>query len=361
MKEIAILTFYTSKNNYGQILQGYALQTYLKQNGYNAYIVKFNSFKSLLKERIIMLPSLRGLYCKEDRLRDFKKFKSSISYSLKTYYSFSSLDKNFPKADFIITGSDQIWAYMRNKERRNAYLLNFTNDLPKISYAASFGRNHLQKDEINMFRVALKKYEAVLVREQSGVDICKKMGIDNAMVVCDPVALLNPEQWRELSTSVDLPHNGKKNIFVYSLAEGNYETLSILIDKLKENFNFITAYVGKNGKKSNVFPTIQEWLGYIDKCDFVITDSFHGTLFSILFGTPFITIKSKERAMMNDRLFTLFDYTSLLTRYVDISDIQKVDKLINNIKPIYIDSKFQRLIDISKDKLNEILSISLNH
>lgn len=357
MKKIAVLTFYTSKDNYGQILQGYALQTYLKQMGFHAYIVRFNSLKSLLKEWGTKLFSLKFIHCKVDNLRKFKEFKHNISYSSKTYYSFSSLNRHFPQADIIITGSDQVWAHMRNIERRKAYLLNFDNKIPKMSYAASFGRNHLQNEEKKMYRTALEQYTTILVREISGVKICKELGIDKVSVVCDPVALLNCNQWRKLETSVPLLQNGKKNIFVYSLAEGNYNTLSALIERMDGNFNFVTTYVGQKGKKSSVFPTVSEWLGYIDQCDFVITDSFHGTLFSILLGTPFITIKSKERATMSDRLLTLFHYTGLSERYIDITDVQKVDYFLIDNMPLTIDSKFEQLINVSKEKLKENLSI----
>lgn len=360
MKKIAVLTFYTSKNNYGQILQGYALQTYLKQMGFQAYIVKFNSFKSLMKEWGTMLLSPQLIHRKFDNLRKFREFKHNISYSSKTYYSFSSLNRNFPQADIVITGSDQVWAHMRNIERRKAYLLNFDNKIPKMSYAASFGRNHLQNEEKKMYRTALEQYTTVLVREMSGVEICRELGID-ATVVCDPVALLNCDQWRKLETSVPLLQNGKKYIFVYSLAEGNYDNLSALIESMKGEFNFVTTYIGQKGKKSSVFPTVPEWLGYIDQCDFVITDSFHGTLFSILLGTPFITIKSKERATMSDRLLTLFHYTGLSERYIDITDVQKVDSFLKDNMPLTIDSKLEQLINVSKERFKDNLLKSLKH
>ena len=331
MIKVAVQTFWTSKYNYGQILQGYALQQFLLKNGFEAYIIRFDSFLSRLKEKILVC--LKGKLWsdyKQGKLRQFDEFKKkNILYSEKYYGTFHSLKKNPPPSNYYIVGSDQVWTYMRNTERRNGYLLRFGDKtIKKIAYAASFGRNELGASEKNDYIVALKDFSFVGVREKSGMEICRKLGV-SAYWVIDPVALLTVSDWRKISAHISLDKGKRKNIFLYTLTSSiQNHSISRIIDEFTKNYNLYYANSSETfDSKMNIAPSIEEWISYIDLCDGVVTDSFHCTLFCIIFQKNFVTIKRHNGEKMNNRLISLLERLNLLNRYVDSSS-GNIEKLL---------------------------------
>lgn len=328
MKKVAVQTFWTSQYNYGQILQGYALQQFLRENGFDAYIIRFDSVLSRLKEKLLVI--LRGklwVDYKQQKLRHFNEFKKhDIKYSKKFYGTFRSLQNNPPEANYYIVGSDQVWAYMRNAERRNEYLLRFgRKGVKKIAYAASFGRNKLEKDEINIFKESLTDFSFVGVREESGMNICQRLGIKSYWVI-DPVALLSASEWKNIASSkINISHN-KPRVFLYTLTDGMINpSIYQIIDEFSSDYAIYYANSSETfDERMNVTPTIEEWVAYINQCDFVITDSFHCTLFCILLQKNFVTIKRHNGEKMSNRLISLLSRLHLLNRYTDAS--------ISNIK-----------------------------
>ena len=322
-KKIGVVTFWTSKYNYGQILQGYALQRFLNEKGYNAYIIRFDSLLSRLKEIISI--GVQGKLItnyKQGKLRHFDEFKKiNIQYSRKRYNTLYSLQNSPPEADYYIVGSDQVWTYMRNAERRDGYLLRFGNkQVKKIAYAVSFGRDSLNEDEKNVFKESLADFSFVGVREESGMNICKSIGIESYWVV-DPVALLSASEWRRIASSiVDIPHS-KTSIFLYSLTDG-IQTPSIynIIDNFSNKYKVYYANSSEQfDRRTNVAPSIEEWIAYINQCDIVVTDSFHCTLFCILLQKNFVTIRRHNGERMSNRLTSLLNRLNLIERYVDAS------------------------------------------
>lgn len=323
MKKIAVQTFWTSRYNYGQILQGYALQQFLRNNGFDAYIIRFDSILSRLKEK--MLICLKGklrIDYEQGQLRNFNKFKKRhILYSSKIYRTFHSLQKNPPKADYYIVGSDQVWTYMRNAERRNGYLLRFGNkEVKKLAYAASFGRNELEPNEISDYEEALKDFSFVGVREESGMKICENLGIKSYWVI-DPVALLTINEWRQIAASITFDEDNRERMFLYSLTNSiQNSSISEILDCFSKKYAlYYTNSSDFIDNRMNVAPTLEEWISYIDLCDCVVTDSFHCTLFCIIFQKNFVSIKRHDGEKMNNRLISLLSRLHLLDRYVDAS------------------------------------------
>lgn len=323
MKKIAIQTFWTSQYNYGQVLQGYALQHFLRRNGFDAYIIRFDSILSRLKEKILIcLKGKLWLDYKQRQLRHFDEFKKQhIRYSPKFYGTFHALQKNPPQTDYYIVGSDQVWTYMRNAERRYGYLLRFGNkEVKKLAYAASFGRNELEPNEISDYIEALNFFSFVGVREESGMKICRSLGVKSYWVI-DPVALLTVDEWRLMTTSISLSKDERKRIFLYSLTSSiQNPAICGILDYFSERY---TLYYANSSElfdsRMNVAPTIEEWISYIDSCDYIVTDSFHCTLFCIIFQKNFVTIKRHNGEKMNNRLISLLGRLHLLERYVDAS------------------------------------------
>ena len=355
---IGVQTFWTSENNYGQILQGFALQHFFKVYGYNSYIIRFDSILSKIKENVIALR--KGQIFRNNKLnklRNFEAFKKRhIQYSKQKYLTYKSLQKNPPAADVYIVGSDQVWAHMRNEERRKSYLLCFGNKVPKMAYAASFGRNELEKNEISSFKEALSDFAFVGVREETGRNICTSLGIKSHWVI-DPVALLSADVWREMARPINISKD-RKTLFLYTLTDGNINgKIYDIIDSLSETCDvYYTNSSNIPDKRMNITPQIDEWISYIKDCDYIITDSFHCTLFSIIFNKNFITIKRANGEKMNNRLLSLLTRLNLLKRYSDVS-FATIQELIK--QPIDWDcanKEFQSWVQESSNLLLQELS-----
>jgi hypothetical protein len=352
--KVGIMTFWNSHSNYGQILQGYALQRYLEQYGCDAYIIRFNNFLSQIKEILTLIKKQLLIYSlKNHQKRRFNEFKLQIKYSKSIYHSFVSLRRNPPQVNLFIVGSDQVWTYMRSKERRNGYLLNFADNVKKISYAASFGRDNLKVDELDDFKTALSKLSTITVREKTGCDICEQLGFKAQMVI-DPIALLNTTDWKYIEIRPTFKNNRKKNAFIYLLADEDKKIID-LTTKLQEEYNIY--YTNPNGKGflPDCTPSIPEWIGFIDKCDIVITDSYHCTLMSILLNTQFVTVSRTNGIQMNNRLLTLFEITELKYRYVPLTDLNEVMKAVNTYSKITWTDTFIKLIEDSRMLLRKTI------
>ena len=263
--------------------------------------------------------------------------------------------RNPPKADIYIVGSDQVWAYMRNRERRKAYLLSFgETSVKKIAYAASFGRDNL-KDDIDDYRNALKHFSYLGIREKSGQSICTNLGFD-ASWVTDPVTLLSPDDWRGLKTSINL-NSKNKNVFFYTLTNVQQNICyKELKDFLQETYSvYYTNSSELLDENCKLFPSPKEWLTYIDECDAIVTDSFHCTMFCIMFNKPFVTIVRGDGNGMSNRLTSMLENLGLSERYIQC-DSKKVEILLNqDIDWDMVNCKLSDWVNYSKQQLLEAL------
>lgn len=326
--KVGVTTFLHTQSNYGQVLQAFALQKVLKSLGYDVYVLKEeidNSFPLWLKfiGYFKTLFSLKLLKLKFEH-------KSSNALNVDRHFSdfihnnisvFSIVCKNVDEFrlavedfDILITGSDQVWNKYMTKSKHSFYLLDFGRETTrKIAYAASFGRNKLYFYEKKYFKECLSKFSMVTVREKKGIDICNRLGI-NAIMVCDPVALLDKKDWMSF-----VINNKNVDVFAYMIASSNGESslISPTIDLLQKN-NFKIKYCSASrfdDPLNNVYPSIEEWLSYISNAKFVITDSFHCCMFCIIFNTPFIVLpREGEASCMNDRLISLLNVVGLSER-----------------------------------------------
>ena len=201
---IGIITFWESTDNYGQVLQAYALQQVLKDMGHEPYQIRYSlkasqtniPQSSLLKKIIKLLlvyplvislkrrkKQREDLVCRtiieeKNKIRKFHQFRNEyISQSERIYYSIEEIRKDPPIADCYITGSDQVWTMLLNIEGNNAYFLDFgAPSIKRIAYAASFGRSSYPAAIQPILKEKLSKFDAISVREKEGVDICGMLG-----------------------------------------------------------------------------------------------------------------------------------------------------------------------------------------
>lgn len=344
--KIGILTL-PFNNNYGGYLQAYALMTVLKQEGHEVELIyrQHNKHKFPVSYYIKTIVKMilgrphgplnptpdNWLRIKGKNLMPF--VDKYISPRTKPLYSSIELEAAVigSNYDVVITGSDQLWRpdYVPNIE--NFFLSFLKNSKTKvISYAASFGTDkpNYTEEQKEICGDAISRFKAVSVREQSGIDVIKNFGWNTAkepVVVLDPTMLLPKEHYFSLLPNIESPSKGK--VFCYVLDNS---------EEIKAKTNEIVSQLGKekyeiaNIQKTGAdLPSIETWLSAIRDADFVITDSFHGTVFSILFNKQFVSYANINRGY--DRFVTLLEQFNLLDRLNNYTNSQTDWKEVNHI------------------------------
>lgn len=385
---IGITTYWTSNNNYGQLLQCWALQQFLIKNGHAPYLIRFllysektettlynkiklfflRCFKFILIYPIYQSYNKRKLekseklldsfFNEKDKQREFDDFRNN--HLLKTeqiYEDYSVLLMNPPTADIYMCGSDQIWNFNLHPNNLKPFFLQFGSEsIKRIAYAPSIGRDYWPEDRLHELKQYLSCFSYVSLREETGVKICKDLGVD-AKHVLDPTLLLKKEDYETLED------NSFKNeapyIFIYGV---NYKT--------KEDINFgrIKDYANKNKLRiivtngsgytpcreifdgvEYIYATIPRWLSLIANAELVITPSFHGSVFSILYHknlmyTPlkgnFSRGNSRVLGLLNDLELNCMiqnDKTSISEYLNQNIDWLKTDKLLNEKRRSSVD------------------------
>lgn len=321
MNKIGIVTL-PLHFNYGGILQAYALQQVLKKIGYDAVVIGHP--KNTIKEKIKdALYKFSGVY---------KFINANISIiRLDVPFSDEAMKKNNIHA--LVVGSDQVWRPCmgtdRNENVARYFLKTEKVNIRKVAYAASFGVDYwdFTKEETEKAIGQVKDFDAVSVRESSGIDLCVKyLNANNVVQVLDPTMLLHSNDYRSFTTMSPFKTN-KKHCFVYLLdymREGNKDIIKEIVHG---DVEIHTAKVERNTIKKflNAHDTVEKWLSSIYYSDFVITDSFHGCVFSILFHKEFYVMGNVVGG--NARIVSLLNMFGLQDRFVDNTKMQNVSKI----------------------------------
>ena len=229
--KIGIVTFWQSDDNYGQLLQCWALQQVLLKMGHEPFLIRYNyhgyyddapSWKRLAR-MILVWPYLKQMKRKRkielnkinNICRDFDKFRDeNLNMSDLYYASPDDLKNNPPQADAYIAGSDQVWAQLVGRKRSMPFFLDFGNfSTKRISYAPSFAMKTYPAKLNGKLKQALEKFDALSVREQDGVDICRNLGYDVTRVL-DPTLLLEKRLYESLMSQRE---NQSPFIYIYSI------------------------------------------------------------------------------------------------------------------------------------------------
>lgn len=309
--------------NYGSILQAYATQKAVEKLGYESEIINyirtdeqgFNISDTMLRRnqkwnknfltrviyKVLQTPVYAGTYYK------FRKFsKEFLMESNRVYASTQDL-LEYPTADIYCTGSDQVWGKIGNVEYDENYFLQFApSDKKCIAYAASFGKEKLSSELQSALPSLLEKYSCIGVREVSAVNLVQNAGYD-AVQVLDPTLLLSALEWKQVTSDYI---REKGYVLIYQLHnDKRLEKYAAQFAK-KTNRKLIRIsismlYIFKSGKLAYM-PTPSEFLKYFQNCDYVVTDSFHATVFSILFNKNFVDILPKGTGTRIVSLLQLF-------------------------------------------------------
>lgn len=335
--------------NYGGALSYYALHQVLRKMGFSVLMIAKTS---------------------EDA--NYKPDKNSIPYrfALKYYY----ISRNHSKysmqglnehCNIFISGSDQLFNPVLWQWSGPEYFLHFVNsDNKKISYASSFGNEFRQIGHLTeKMAYWVKRFDAMSVRESYGVDIAKKVyGVD-VQKVLDPVFLCNLKEYEDLIEQSDV--KTKEHYFVNFILDPCEEKRDIVYyveSKLRCDYiNLINAdHIEENKIKMNMKNVmadadIEDWLKYYYYSEFVVTDSFHGTCFAIIFHKPFISIANRERG--ENRFISLLEEFGLLDRLVySLDDIKAKGNLFDDIDYGKVDAIWKEKKDISVKWLHKAIT-----
>lgn len=389
--QIGITTFWQTSDNYGQQLQMWALQQHLREEGHQPFLIRYAPapLSSPLKDlaRTLLIASRWWIFIKsktaqrwaeaaiERRLgainrsrnvnRDFAGFRQQhIAMSEKIYRSLEELQETPPTAEAYITGSDQVWFNSLINPQNKIWYLHF--GIPqtlRIAYAASIGRN-IEPQELPIFTEMLRSFNAVSVREENAVRQCQEAGRSDAVQVIDPTLLLLRENYEDLIRS----HTWKtENPYIFSYVLNIKTAEDFYVDQI-ERYRLSVRLEHKTVSSSGYYqardffsntppllPTIPEWIRLIRDAACVVTSSFHGLVFAIIFHRPFVAIPlTGKHSKANARITSLLESLGIEGRMMKPSaDFQTL--MQQPIQWEKVEKKMNRLRDSSLQFLREAL------
>ena len=356
--------------NHGASLQEYALLKYLEELGHTAEVIHykppylsqhFNLWaisnpvykRNLVFKIVYLILKLPRRVIALKRKKAFDVFsKRYIKTSKTKYTSNDELKKKLPEADAYICGSDQIWNSFFQNGKDPAFYLNFVpDDKLKISYAASFAIDEIQKDLVPFVKEKVGRINHVSVRETSGVKILKNLGISKTIQVMDPVFLLSLNYWKDTFVeSLD-----DKFVFVYDFDSN--PLIKEMALKLKKENGYEIYTVNKNityADKNYYLEGPEKFLSLIYNSQYNLTNSFHAVAFSLIFEKQFLVFNRSEK--INTRMRDLLELIGLPQFLVDTKCIKDHYKEEINYK--MVDKKLREHIQFSKDFLSNALKKS---
>lgn len=350
MMNIGIVTHYYGSINYGGNLQAYALCAFLNQNDYAEQITyKFqDGYKKNIKEKVkyILNTKTRSKFgiiyqyfynkfrkkaiaqFSEQRKNAFEKFCKEFIPHSKEIYSAAELKNCVNNYDVFITGSDQVW-----NGYNSGFFLDFVpSEKYKMSYAASIAKTSLSSEEKEKFRESLKSFRAVSVREETAIDLLEGLSPIPPELNLDPVLLLTRQDWEKLCSD-RFPK--EKYVFCYFLGPNSRarKAAKRFAKKIGVNVLAIPMWIRKIDKKytdktiGDASP--QDFLSLIRNAEAVFTDSFHATVFSIVFQKNFYVFNQTRKGDMSSRIVTLMKLFGMEERFCDTREKEK---------PAYIDN-----------------------
>lgn len=357
-----------SPSNYGSLLQSIATVKTIEGLGHDCSIIDYQrpderglkgvltqvnckaGFGNPLKKLAyiaIRYPIEKFAQVRFDRMR--KKYLKMTSRCS------SHVDLKKISADAFITGSDQVWGPMMNGVYDSAYFLQFVGkDSRKLAYAASFGKTKFDESTVVAYKKMLSEYDKIAVREKSAVSLLEEWGLNNCLgQVLDPTLLLDMSQWTNLlikKNDFD-KYKDLKYILVYQIH--NDPKLSGYAKRLAKYTGMELLRVNPmlhqalRGGKFICSPDLSEFLSLVANASCIVTDSFHGTCFSINFGKQFIEILPNNATGTRNQ--SILELTGLSDRILcDFNDYSLVDKVIDY-------GKVNELLEVERRKSLEVI------
>ena len=335
--KIGILTYHFA-DNFGAVFQAYALQQLLSSLGYEsefidyqpAHVQKGGSFvlpisKNRIKANVVTayqkLTTLRQmLFDDGSRQKKFLDFRRQhLTVGSRRFATLEELQNSEHGYDHLICGSDQIWNSSIQYGIDPAYFLNFGNpQTNRISFAPSFGNGTVDTQHQKQVAGLLSSIDHLSVRETSGVELVKRLAGREAICVPDPTLMIDD------FSAIVTDHEQRDYIMSYVLRSADTVTdvQRLVADTL--NLPMLVPkdrYLKKQNLGTSIDPTPGQWLGYIRDANFVVTNSFHGTAFSVIFQKPFISVGiTGRKSGVNDRAKSFLTRLGLQDRFIERFD-----------------------------------------
>lgn len=355
--KIGIITFHWA-TNYGAVLQAYALQSFLKKLKHDVKIIDYmpdyydKSFRNCFRAkrpRIIIKNILE--YYKE---KPFVIFRKKYFDLTARYNSIQELKTMPPDCDVYICGSDQIWnqyfTTLGEGQITTSYFLDFGDQKTiRISYAASFGCTEYPEAIEKIAAPCLSKFKAISVRERTGCEIIRRMGFNKVSLMPDPTLLLSAKDYDKI---IDHPVIDDDAFSFFYVIHDHQFTVKKIEDFFRSK---LSKRVVSTKRLRYSMIDINEWLANIKSCEYIVTNSFHGVVFSIIYNKPFIAIPVEGTlAGMNDRIFTLLNQLGLQNRILANCDLNRMMALLSEkINWDCVDEKIQSLRNDAENFLLE--------
>lgn len=354
---IGILTL-PLHTNYGGILQAYALQTVLERMGHEVMVIdkkrayRLPIWKAPFVYAKRILKNICGenipVFFEQKLLKEKPVIRQNTDKFIKRYIHLLSVDDYslLKSSDFdaIVVGSDQVWRPLYFRKIEDAYL-GFAKDwdIRRIAYAASFGTDEWEysKKQTKLCKELLKRFDAVSVREKSAVELCMRYFAREASHVLDPTMLLSADDYIRHFDLKAMPKS-QGTLLCYFLDASSEK--NAVADKIAKETGLLMFNVNAKVEdwcipvEKKIQPPVESWLKGFYDAEFVVTDSFHACVFSLIFNKPFIVVTNKERGIC--RISSLLE------------DFDLKDRLVYTIADLNIDLK-----NICYDNINSIIRI----
>lgn len=349
---IGILTSTPSfDDNYGAVLQGYALQRYLADRGFDAVDIRYRGGQEYVRGKVSLLERFAGIFLSPEpfsrkvkkittkrkrmtKIELFKKFQRDyVEFFNDDYVDYTSLCNIVDNFDAFICGSDQVWnPRVHGEENDPGYFLQFAVGRKRtVAYAPSFGVSVIPPHCQESLATFAKSLDHISVREETGADLLRKYADMDAPVVVDPTLLLSDDNWRDIAQKPDwLP---AKYIACYIF--GDFDDVNAEIKHISRRIGaeIVNIPASVDSKfKTNYRIGPQEFLAIIDNAALVCTDSFHATAFSLIFDTPYVVFprdNPNSRNSMNSRMQNLLERIGEGERYIEAPASWTEDILMN--------------------------------
>ena len=342
--KVSVITLHRVRN-YGSSLQTLATQSFFEKMGLDVEIIDYypDRYTSLgllkrlkhksktLEKNIILLTCARMIisvsYVKKKNIFD-RFLKKYIHLTEKTFKTEDDLKDHLPDSDAFCTGSDQVWnSHWNEGVDKPLYLSFIPSGCYKFSYASSIGNEVLSESEAQMVSALLSDYRHITVREKEGIDVLERIGL-KAEQMLDPTLLFTMEFWNKYISD---KYKDQKYIVTYNLHHD--KKVDTLAQSLSEKYGCKVYHISYNLhdiiRKGTLkwCPSVEDYLDLIKNAQYVITDSFHATVFSIIFHTKFFSIYPEQAS---SRIRSILKLTKLDSRASDrIPDLDVVSKAID--------------------------------
>ena len=322
--KIGIITFHHI-DNYGATLQAYALHKFLKQQGYDVEIIDYRPYKAIkyytrslspINKNFSLNKRAFGNIARAWRMRQF--LRSQIKLSQKKYYSKKGLAYFRDKYDVVICGSDQIWCLDSFRGFDTSYFLDFVSQetTRRISYAASFGNSTFLKNHKEEICNLVEKFQTILVRDSNSKNIINTECNVDAARVLDPTFIV---KYDDIISPVKIKDN---YLLIYNQAELT-SAQETFIKSIAEAKKLAIVSVGKYNKIAQtnlVSASPKEWVSLFNQASYVVTNTYHGTIFSIIFKKLFTVFGHQKKSQKLTDLLSIFNLSNRML--TSISEVE---------------------------------------